>query len=202
MAVRKAKGIKEVDGGLLSSPEKQQVYIGIDQSLTGFAVTAYSPASGKYHSWVYASPYRGVRRLLDIQEFLDARIKEVKASKHVVQDFSMEGGVFSSQNAAPLGELAAAVKLYLATTWKARPLIVPVTMAKKYATGRGNARKNEVMLGIYKHFGEEFADDNMADSYVIAKVCAAVNGKESKTLVYQKAVAEAINASPEKFRDS
>lgn len=202
MAARKPKGVKEVDGGLLSSPDKLKVYIGIDQSLTGFAVTAYAPESGEYHSWVYTSPYRGVRRLLDIQEFLDARIATVKDRKHTVVDYAMEAGVFSSQNAAPLGELAAAVKLYLATTWKVFPLVVPVTMAKKYATGRGNARKNEVMLGIYKHFNVEFSDDNMADSYVIAKVCSAVSGKEPKTLVYQKAVAETINSSPDKFRDS
>ncbi len=192
---------KVVDGGLLRSKD-QKVFIGIDQSLTGFAVTAYAPLSGEYYSWVYSSPYKGVRRLFDLQVFLHNILIEVTDLGHSLSDIGMEASVYQSQSASVLGELAAAVKLTLGDgPWNVYPLKVPVTMVKKYATNKGTAKKNEVMLGIYKQWGVEFADDNMADSYVIARICSALAGKE-KPLSYQKTVVELLKATPEKFRDS
>lgn len=192
--------LKVVDGGLLKS-RGHEVFIGIDQSLTGFAVTAYAPLSGEFYSWVYTSPYKGVKRLVDIQRFLNECVQDVEARAHTVVDYGMEASVFQSQSASVLGELAAAVKLKL-EPWGVYPLRVPVTMVKKYATNKGTAKKNEVMLGIYKNWDVEFADDNMADSYVIARIVSSVNGSLSKELVYQKEVITAIQATPEKFRDS
>lgn len=193
--------LKVVDGGLLKS-RGHEVFIGIDQSLTGFAVTAYAPLSGEFYSWVYTSPYKGVKRLVDIQRFLNECVQDVEARAHTVVDYGMEASVFQSQSASVLGELAAAVKLKLFENCDRFPLRVPVTMVKKYATNKGTAKKNEVMLGIYKNWDVEFADDNMADSYVIARIVSSVNGSLSKELVYQKEVITAIQATPEKFRDS
>jgi len=41
---------------------------------------------------------------------------------------------------------------------------------KKFATGKGNSKKSEVMLQVYKKWGEEFSDDNLADAYVLAQM--------------------------------
>jgi crossover junction endodeoxyribonuclease RuvC len=201
VTARRAKSLlREVDGGLLSTPEEGvAVFVGIDQSLTGFAVTAYAP-SGKYHSWVYTSPLRGVKRLRDLEEFLGDRVTQITKT-YTIQDFAMEDGVYASQNALPMGEIAATVKLYLARLG-VYPLRVPPTVVKKYATSRGNAKKNEVLLAVYKNWGAEFTDDNLADSFVIAKVCSAVNGKETTTFTHQKSVVALINSTPDKFRDS
>jgi len=196
-----AKPVKHVDGGLMTATNSD-VYIGIDQSLTGFAVTAYAPTTGKFYSWVYTSNNRGVSRLVDIQDFLHDRLEEVNESGHTIVDIGIEASVYQSQSASVLGELAAAVKIYLWSMRSSYPLKVPVTMVKKFATNKGTAKKNEVMLGIYKNWGVEFSDDNMADSYVIARMVAALDGREHTTFVYQNIVIDAIKASPEKFRDS
>lgn len=193
--------LKVVDGGLLKS-RGQEVFIGIDQSLTGFAVTAYAPLSGEFYSWVYTSPYKGVRRLDDLQRYLIQKCGEVEAAGHTIIDAGMEASVYQSQSASVLGELAAAVKLILYSGGDIFPLKVPVTMVKKYATNKGTAKKNEVMLGIYKHWKVEFADDNMADSYVIARIVAAHHVPDTTMLMYQNAVVDAMQESPEKFRDS
>jgi Holliday junction resolvasome RuvABC endonuclease subunit len=203
-----AKPVKYVDGGLFNAPSHEKigdsgsVYVGIDQSLTGFAVTAYRPATGDFYSWVYTSPEKGVTRLLDLQHFMENQLIKLEVHGFRIVDVAMEAGVYQSVNAAPLGELAGAVKLWLARNRNTRPLKIPPTMVKKFATGKGNAKKNEVMLGVYKRWKVEFADDNMADSYVLARICAAADDAEKSLLVYQIEVARAILATPEKFRDS
>jgi hypothetical protein len=40
---------------------------------------------------------------------------------------------------------------------------------KKYATGKGTAKKQEMLLQIYKRWGVEFNDDNAADFTIIHK---------------------------------
>ena len=41
---------------------------------------------------------------------------------------------------------------------------------KKYATGKGTAKKQEMLLQIYKRWGVEFNDDNAADAYALARL--------------------------------
>ena len=47
--------------------------------------------------------------------------------------------------------------------------IVPPTVLKKFITGKGNAPKDIVMLKIYKKYGIEFEDNNLADAYALAR---------------------------------
>lgn len=160
-------------GGLLAYPPSA-VYLGIDPSLAGFAVTMLAHDGGTFQSWVYKSPYRGVVRLDDIVKWLESKVHEVSTAGHTIRNIAIEDGVFHSQSAAVLGELSAAVRLYLYRSMPLAecryPLRVPPTMAKKFATDRGNARKNEVMLAVYRKWEVEMADDNMADSFVLAHI--------------------------------
>ncbi|KYC92235.1 hypothetical protein B4102_3776 [Heyndrickxia sporothermodurans] len=41
---------------------------------------------------------------------------------------------------------------------------------KKFATGKGNTKKDEMVLPIYKHWGFEHSSDNVRDAYVMAKI--------------------------------
>ena len=189
-----------LSGGLLEDLPSN-VVLGIDPSLSGFAVTAVGRITGKYESWLYKSPYRGVVRLDDISEWLEARVHDVYKAGHSLSNIAIEDGVFHSQSAAVLGELSAAVRLYLYRAmahYECRyPLRVPPTMAKKYATDRGNARKNEIMLAVYRKWDVEMADDNMADSFVLAQI-ARGDGAPSLTK-YEQAVLDKLDDP--KFRD-
>ena len=158
---------KQFDGGLEVGKE---VYLGIDQSLTGFAITALqSNDVTKYTSWVYKSPYFGVERLLDIQEFIREVVYEYEVRGGKVLDVAMEGSVLQSPAALKLGELAGAVKLEL-RLHNFYPLQVPPMTLKKFAAGKGNAKKQEMLLQMYKRWGIEFSDDNAADSYALARL--------------------------------
>lgn len=158
--------IKKFDGGL----ERGEAFVGIDQSLTGFAVTILQKDDpNKYCSWVYKSPYFGVERLVDIQYFLGELLDNYDLDHGKVLDVAMEGSVLQSHAALKLGELAGAVKLIL-REHSFYPLQVPPMTLKKFASGKGNAKKQEMLLQMYKRWKVEFSDDNAADSYALARL--------------------------------
>ena len=170
---------KVFDGGLQPG---SMVALGIDQSLTGFALTAVSKADpSQYITWVYKSPYNGVRRLVDIRYWLRGKLGFLMSNNNFMLDAAMEGTVLASHSALVLGELAALVKL---TMWDffedspsvacQTPLLIPPMTLKKYATGKGTSKKQEMLMQIYKRYGVEFNDDNAADSYALARLAAGI----------------------------
>jgi Holliday junction resolvasome RuvABC endonuclease subunit len=154
------------------------VAIGIDQSLTGFAFSAVNVLDPEKHAtWVYKSEYKGVQRLNDISEWMVSKLDYLAANKNPIYDIAMEGTVLQSQAALVLGELAATVKLTLFTyfddipeSFLRTPLQIPPMTLKKYAAGKGNAKKQEMLMQIYKRWGLEFNDDNAADAYALARL--------------------------------
>jgi Holliday junction resolvasome RuvABC endonuclease subunit len=163
--------IKEFDGGLKEG--NQEVTIGIDQSLTGFALSVVSVEfPNKHMTWVYKSEFRGVQRLVDIYNWLDAKFTEFMWNGWDVKDAAMEGTVLASHSALALGELAAVVKLVLWYKLPEPPLQIPPMTLKKYATGKGTSKKQEMLLQIYKRWGIEFNDDNAADAYALARLAS------------------------------
>ena len=196
---------KVFDGGLVPG----SVAVGIDQSLTGFAVTALNVGNPEaYETWVYKSPHNGVRRLSDIRWWLMNKFDFLDSNGHRVVEVAMEGTVLASHSALKLGELAGLVKL---TCWDyfdgnlysvvpyeeslRRPLQIPPMTLKKYATGKGTAKKQEMLMQIYKRWGVEFNDDNAADSYALARLAAGIASD-----AVEKAVVEQIKDP--KYRDN
>jgi Holliday junction resolvasome RuvABC endonuclease subunit len=165
---------KSFDGNL---KDEEVISIGIDQSLTGFAFTALALSDpNQYHTWVYKSPYFGIERLVDIRQFLFDHL-DYLSEKHAIQDIAMEGTVLASHAALVLGELSALVKLTIYDYFDDDtrfPLMVPPMTLKKYAAGKGNAKKQEMLLQMYKRWGIEFNDDNAADSYALARLAAGI----------------------------
>ena len=112
---------------------------------------------------------------------------------HPFHDIAMEGTVLASQSALVLGELAATVKLSLWDLFEdspnelcRTPLQIPPMTLKKYAAGKGNAKKQEMLLQIYKRWGIEFNDDNAADSYALARLAAgSAQGEIESAIVEQ-----------------
>ena len=196
---------KTFDGGL---PIGTPVAIGIDQSLTGFAMSAVSVVNpSHYETWVFKSPYRGVQRLSDIQNWMFSKFEHLKENGNSVVEVAMEGTVLASQSALVLGDLAAAVKLFLydhfwdimnynpAPPQHLRtPLQIPPMTLKKYAAGKGNAKKQEMLMQIYKRWGIEFNDDNAADSYALGRLATG-----SHIDAVEAAVVEQIK--DQKYRD-
>lgn len=182
-----------------SLQKKEPVFIGIDQSLTGFALTALSSNDPTQHrTLVYKSPYFGIERLVDIRQWLEEQFISLEKAGNTIQDISMEGTVLASQAALVLGELSATVRLTIYDyfdDYRRFPLKVPPMTLKKFAAGKGNAKKQEMLLQIYKRWGIEFTDDNAADAYGLARLV-------SKNFIndVEKAVVEQMQDP--KYRDA
>ncbi len=156
------KPLKVFENGL---KDGSSVYVGIDQSYSGFAIALVS--GDLYRVEVYKSSLKGTDRLLDIKNYLAATL-----SRYSVQDVTMEGYAYGAQMAHMAGELGGMVKLSLIID-KIYPLIVAPSMLKKYVTGKGTGvQKNQMLLNIYKKWGIEFTDDNAADAYGLAKIAS------------------------------
>jgi crossover junction endodeoxyribonuclease RuvC len=157
--------------------------VGIDQSYTGFAVTKLFN-DGTHETTCVALKGEGVARLSAAQKII------YTLKPWDVSEVAMEGYSFGSANRAHMaGELGGAVKLALQEI-NLVPLIVPPSSVKKYATGKGNAKKDLMILACYKNWGVEFSNDNEADSYCIAKIAAghATNAAQEQVvkLIYSK----------------
>jgi len=124
----------------------------------------------EYFTWVYKSPYFGIERLVDIKEWIGDTLDYVQELGAEILDTAIEGSVLQSPAALKLGELAAIVKLELYERDKIFPLQVAPMTLKKFAAGKGNAKKQEMLMMMYKRWGVEFSDDNAADSYALARL--------------------------------
>ena len=156
--------------------QNRNVYLGIDQSYTGFAITALNDEG--YTTTVYRDQQSGILRLANIQKHLKHSL-----DLYNVIDVAMEGYAYGSQLSNMLGELGGMVKLTLFEKGL-YPAIVAPTMLKKYVTGKGKGiSKSQMLLNTYKKWDIEFDDDNAADSYGLAHLIA---GKGQ--LAYEKEI--------------
>src|SRR5690625_5242216 len=53
--------------------------------------------------------------------------------------------------------------------------IVAPSQVKKFATGKGNASKDNMLLPIYKNWGYEHESDNVRDAYVLAQIARSLH---------------------------
>jgi Holliday junction resolvasome RuvABC endonuclease subunit len=177
---------KVFDGGL---KDGARCFVGIDQSLTGFAVT-FLGTDDKYRTLVYKGEGTGIVRLVNIYTWLSKELYKYK-----ILDVAIESPVKMSHSAIISGELFGLVRMCLYDQGRLAPIQVPPTMLKKYVTGKGTGvQKNQMLLQVYKKWGIEFTDDNAADSYGIARI---VSKKADNA--YEKEIINKL--SDPKFRD-
>jgi crossover junction endodeoxyribonuclease RuvC len=68
---------------------------------------------------------------------------------------------------------------------------VSPSAVKKFATGKGNEKKENMILPIFQRWGFEHPSDNVRDAYVLAKIAQGMNGI-SKLTKYQIEVLDKI----------
>lgn len=85
-------------------------------------------------------------------------------AEHTIDVIVIEGYAFGRPNqATAIGELGGVVKLCLhdhGATW----LPIPPSNVKQYATGKGNAKKSEVLTAAVRRLGYRGSDDNQSDA--------------------------------------
>jgi Holliday junction resolvasome RuvABC endonuclease subunit len=166
---------------------KGPVWVGVDQSYSGFAITAMDK-SGNHYTEVKKIEGDGVERLHKARAFLLGFL-----DRYTVEAIAIEGYAFGSQMANMAGELGGMIRLALFDTYRfdnqtaAFPLVVPPTSLKKYISGKGTGvKKNQILLAVYKKWNVEFNDDNAADSYGLARIVRNQHDFEYEKEVYDK----------------
>ena len=75
-----------------------------------------------------------------------------------------------------LAELGGIVRFMIWRLTGHWPFSVPITALKKFATGRGSAKKEDIKLALYKKHRLEFKTNDEADALVLAQIGALLLG--------------------------
>lgn len=150
-------------------PPQGRVFIGVDPSLTGFAVCALDTVDN-YAIQVFSPKSAGTQRLMDLRDAFAGFITEYE-----IADIAMEGGVVRSPSASVLGEISGVIKEYLLRQHHIIPASVPPMSLKKFVCGKASGvSKSQVMMSLLKRYKVEINDDNAADAYGIARIARGV----------------------------
>ena len=187
-----SRGKVSADGALDVGP----VWVGIDASLTNWAAVVVDKDGG-FLSYLVQPKTKGGDRLDFLYESTQGLFDLLARASVTVEGIVMEGYAFGVRGSRShsIGEGGGVTKLAVihAGYGSIAHTFTP-TGLKKFVCSKGNAKKNEVMLGVYKHWNVEFADDNLADAYALAKV--AYHNDNAPDLKYQ---AEALSKGLEAF---
>jgi Holliday junction resolvasome RuvABC endonuclease subunit len=102
----------------------------------------------------------------------------------------IEGYAFGAKGSSgiSLGELGGVTRVALYDL--NIPFIeIPPTQAKKFVTGRGNAKKEHMLMETLDRWGVKFLDDNICDAFGLVQLGRAItNTYDKPLLVFQKEV--------------
>ena len=142
------------------------ICIGIDPSFTGTGLIALSNGSVKKERLIASNSKDDVE---DRLVYIADRIVDfcVEFTKPVIY---MEGIAFAKKStyAHQLGALHFYIRIRLKQI-RQTYTVVPPTELKKFVTGKGNCKKDLMLMKTYKRWGVEFDDDNLCDAFCLAK---------------------------------
>lgn len=151
------------------------VVAGIDPSLTGTGLVVTQGGELLKAMTIDTDKLRGVERLLHIEGRLRFELKPLHSiSRKAEWLVCLEGYAYARPNQAhQIGELGGVIRRFLHEERLPWIEISPHSV-KKFATGKGNVKKNQVLMYVYKQWGLELDDDNIADAFVLCKMGEAV----------------------------
>lgn len=138
--------------------------LGVDQSYTGFGYSIHPEDSEPVtlKKSFPLSKYTGqANRLFEIEFWFEDLLEKVNPDLVVMEGYA-NAVKFGREMSGELGGVVKKATYFMAGI---EPLVVPPTVLKKFVTGSGNAPKNVMLQQVYKRWGKEFTDDNMADGF-------------------------------------
>ena len=164
-------------------------YIGIDPSLTATGFIVLDEKGNLQKKKIIKSKLKGVERLIELEE-------ELCDSLHIyrgkIDGVCMESYSFGSRlgQAFSIGELGGIFKRCL-TKFPVKYKLIPPTRLKKFVTGKGNIKKELILKEVYKKWGVDLDDNNLADAFGLARIAWSYKYR-SKLREYEKEIIEQI----------
>lgn len=180
----------------LGPKKSRPCVVGIDPSANGTGLAALDLEGNLIATQRLHYDLTGVQRLVSIQkgvaDFLGSRGGVV----HVVMEgYAFDAGRGGSQS-HKLGEVGGAIKLVLASVLPEPvcfPSIPVASQVKKYCLGAGNAKKEQMLKGVFKKWGADLDTNDEADAYTLARIgLGLLIGSE---LAYERDVLNAMQQS-------
>ncbi len=144
--------------------------IGVDPSLSSTGIVVLTSDGRQTLHCCAVQPDRRLRP--PERWFLIASAMLQAADEYGAGLLTIEGYGYASASGVALGELGGVLR-YEAYRHGLRCLEVAPVLVKKWATGKGNAPKEQIMLAVYKRYGMEFGTDDECDAFVLAQIGAA-----------------------------
>lgn len=148
--------------------------LGLDvASCTGWA---YIDSKQELCGEIYFPKLSGMEKLDAIEEALTKVLTAYSPQLIVIEGYGF-GNTFTL---VPLVEIGTIVRraCYLMGI---KYYDVPPTSLKKFVTGAGNAKKDQMMLLVYKRWGFDTKSNNVADAYGLARFGMVVLGLDVPT---------------------
>ena len=137
--------------------------VGIDASLSSTGVAVLTDPPGDIHTEAIKSNKTGPARLIEIRD----RVRELCAGANLVV---IEGYAFAQASQAhQLGELGGVLRTMLFEMGVVVLEVGPGQL-KKFASGKGNTKKEQMAVAIYKRWDREFATNDEADAFVLVQI--------------------------------
>jgi len=127
-------------------------------------------------------------------EIIDLTVKNIIQGDAV----AIEGFGFASQSGFLLGGIGWGIRLGLFDKSINYVEVAPAAL-KKFTGCKGNAKKDELAVEIFKRWGFEHPSDNVRDAYVLAQIARALH-EDVPLIGPQREVIEALKNPPEKKR--
>lgn len=136
--------------------------MGLDLSLNGTGVSIYD---GKlWATMIKTSKLKShMDKVIRIKRIIFSKIKKYNIGKVFI-----EGQSFGSRGQATLSIAQLhGVMMYFLIKKKVPFVLIPPSQVKKYITGRGNCKKSLILKCLYKYYGIDIDQEDMADSFAI-----------------------------------
>lgn len=163
--------------------KKNRIFVGIDQSYHSSGLIVLDSEANilsiENFSIVKGSKIELVEEcLIEFEKKIDF-IPKI----HNLEKVYIEGPAYSSSGSSTLqmGALHYFLRLFLYKENIEFKVIAPTTL-KKYIAGTGRAKKDLILLKVYKKWGVEFDISDLADAYGLARMALEdfKNGSKSK----------------------
>lgn len=143
-------------------------FVGIDPSYNGFAIIVIDKTGEIIEQKLLSSDSKkeADERIIDLEKEFDF-IPNILGLHSVC----IEGPSYSSDGSfiLQMGALHFYLRIFLRKKKIKFKVIAPGTL-KKFVAGDGRAKKDLMLLKVYKNWGVEFDDDNLADAYGLAQM--------------------------------
>lgn len=164
------------------------VILGIDPSFTASGLIFLQTPDNHHDEILIASKGSStIERVRYVYRIINTKIEEYKPDLIVIEAFA-----FSRPNQAhQIGYLGLRIREEIERLNFSYIEPTP-NQVKKFCSGKGNCAKELILQQVYKRWGVEFSDNNLADAYTMARLGAAYLEEDHNLTAFQQGVIDTM----------